>query len=275
MGRFLQLRDFEKYQASAFVLIAANVLPLIGVVFFGWDAFAIISLYWVENVVIGAINVLKMVTCNPDPAEIAKSGSAGGVILQAQDMRKLLQSLGDSKDKVSVANQITKLFFVPFFIVHYGLFCMVHGAFILVFFGHNSFDGNPFDVGRDLLWDVARDRHLGWAVAGLAASHLYSFFRNYLGRGEYRRTVVPALMFQPYARVVVLHVAILFGAFIAVALGSNIGILAILIVGKTLLDLNLHLRERQRNAEPHGPIMPEQILDEAGAMHPTHSASER
>ena len=62
-------------------------------------------------------------------------------------------------------------------------------------------------------------------VVALAASHLYSFFVNYIGHGEYRRTFVVWLMVQPYARVVVLHLAILFGGFIAMALGSNVGVL--------------------------------------------------
>src|SRR6188472_645744 len=70
MHNYLQLRDFEKYRASAWALIAANTLPLFGVLFFGWDTFSIVFLYWVENVIIGAVNVLKMITCSPDPNAI-------------------------------------------------------------------------------------------------------------------------------------------------------------------------------------------------------------
>jgi hypothetical protein len=55
-------------------------------------------------------------------------------------------------------------------------------------------------------------------------------------------------MFQPYGRIVVLHIAILLGAFAVLALGSNIGVLLILIVGKTALDLGFHVWERQYNA---------------------------
>ena len=46
MGNFLQLRDFSKYKSSAWTLIAANSLPLFGVLFFGWDTFSIVFLYW-------------------------------------------------------------------------------------------------------------------------------------------------------------------------------------------------------------------------------------
>jgi hypothetical protein len=224
------------------VLIAANVLPLVGVLALGWDTFAIVALYWVENVVIGAINVLKMITASASREALKEFNAAA-----ASTDRKL-------KDHGS------KLFLVPFFVFHYGLFCLVHGGFILAFFQPELF-GSPLAIASGLV-AVIFERNLGWAVAALAASHLYSFFRNYLGRGEYRRSVVVVQMFRPYVRIVVLHVAILFGAFVVVALGSNIGILTILIVGKTVLDLAMHLRERQRSAEVAEPILPENILQQ-------------
>jgi hypothetical protein len=105
-----------------------------------------------------------------------------------------------------------------------------------------------------------------WCVFALAASHLWSFFVNYLGRGEYRRTVVAVLMAQPYARIVILHVAILLGGFVSMALGSNIGILMLLIVGKTTLDLSLHLHERMKHdlsQAEQPPVLPDQLTVDA------------
>jgi hypothetical protein len=240
------LRGFPEYRASAWALVAANVLPLIGVLLLDWNTFEIVALYWVENVIIGAINVLKMVTCNPNPDEVDWSALTG---------TESRRGVGD------LPHQGAKVFLVPFFMLHYGIFCLVHGVFVFTMFGPESFGFGAFDVGRDFT-AIRGDRYLVLAVAALAGSHLYSFFRNYLGRGEYRRTVVIVQMFQPYARVVVLHVAILFGAFVVVFLGSNIGVLVILIIGKTVLDLTLHLRERERSAKNPEPIMPENILEQ-------------
>jgi hypothetical protein len=45
----------------------------------------------------------------------------------------------------------------------------------------------------------------------------------------------------------VLHIAILFGAFLTMALGSPVGILLILVLLKTVMDVKLHLRERRKN----------------------------
>ena len=45
---------------SALVLVAANLVPLAGVLFFGWSVFATLLLFWVENVIVGGFNVLRM-----------------------------------------------------------------------------------------------------------------------------------------------------------------------------------------------------------------------
>jgi hypothetical protein len=38
---------------SVFAIIAANQLPLLGVLFWGWSVFALLLLFWPENVIIG------------------------------------------------------------------------------------------------------------------------------------------------------------------------------------------------------------------------------
>ena len=251
------MRGFSEFKASALALIAANLLPLFGVIFLGWDAFAIVALYWAENVVIGVINILKMITCNPDPRAI--DWSKFGTPEQVAQFRSQLDEHGKI-EIATLAHHGSKLFLVPFFAFHYGFFCFVHGVFVFAVFGHESFSFGPLGELSNFVREFS-NQHLWWGVIALAASHLYSFFVNYIGRGEYRRTVVPFLMVQPYARVIVLHVAILFGGFVAMALGSNVGVLAILVIGKTLLDLSLHLREHAR-IEGDQSMIPETVLDE-------------
>lgn len=262
------MRGLSDYKTSAYVLIAANALPLVGVLFFGWDTFSIVALYWSENVIIGAINVLKMIACNPDMAAIYayqfnKGGRTDG------DLAKKYASTARS---VQIGNQVSKFGLIPFFIFHYGLFCLVHGIFVFAFFGHDSMAGfGPFGPLRDIIQVFSHER-MWWCVLALAASHLWSFFVNYLGRGEYRRTVVIVLMMQPYARIVILHIAIILGGFLSLALGSNVGILMILIVGKTLLDLSLHLHERMKHdvAEPGPtPVLPDIITGGMAELPPT------
>jgi len=84
------------------------------------------------------------------------------------------------------------------------------------------------------------------AIGLLASSHLFSFFRNFLGDGEYKRTHAATLMMRPYGRIVALHITIIFGAFLTTALGSPLGLLVILMVLKTLVDLAMHQSERTK-----------------------------
>jgi hypothetical protein len=223
-----QIAQFQKNLTNLplIALLVANTLPIIGVLCFGWDAFAIVLLYWSENIVIGFYNVLKMAFVK---------------------MEHPTQHLG-------------KLFAISFFTVHYGGFTGGHGLFILSMFQ----DGNasPFSSGDSwpcflafvqLLINVIRQAisiippNMMYAIAGLFVSHGISFGYNYFYKGERKRTNLGKLMGQPYGRIVVLHVAIIFGGFLTMTMGSPVGVLLILVLLKTIIDVKLHLRERKKN----------------------------
>lgn len=238
--------DFGTYRASAWTLIGANLIPLVGVLFWGWSTFEVVVLYWAENVVLGIINVLKMLACRPDPEQIELDLLGSGP--QAQAVRKAAQKMRHG-ERSQGFEFVGALFLSAFFTFHYGMFCAVHGVFVFALLGDNSpLRGGTAGFGPTEFLRSELTPYLAFAFGGLAISHLVSFFANYIGRREYQRTVLPALMIQPYGRIVVLHLAIIFGAFALVLLDSPVFLLVILIAGKTLLDLKLHLRERRRNA---------------------------
>jgi len=57
-----------------------------------------------------------------------------------------------------------------------------------------------------------------WLAAGaLFFCHAVSFALNFIGRGEYRGETVSTLMMAPYKRIVVLHLTLIFGGGIAMA----------------------------------------------------------
>ena len=196
---------------SVIALIAANLVPVAGVLFFGWEVFPLMFLFWSENVIVGGFNVLKMLC--------AGGGGAAG--------------------------QASKTFLIPFFCVHYGMFTLVHGIFIMAMFGGGRGPGAGFP-GPATFWRVMQENHLGWAVLGLTISRGISFATNYIGNGEYKNVVAPVLMMQPYGRIVVLHITIIFGGFLVMALHSPVLGLLLLVVLKTLMDLGGHLRERRK-----------------------------
>ncbi len=198
---------------SVVALVLANLLPLGGVLFLGWEIFPLVFLFWLENVVVGMFNVLKMLLATP-----SESGA-----------------------------WLVKAFMIPFFCFHYGMFCFVHGAFVFALLGRGVVEmggfPRPAQFGR-----VLESQHLSWAVLALVVSHGVSFGLNYLRSGEYRQARLEVLMHAPYGRVVVLHLAILGGGFLIMSLGSPVWALVLLIALKIGLDLRAHLRERRRFA---------------------------
>ncbi len=185
------------FRASAVVLVAANLVPLFGVLLFDWQVVDVVLLYWFENVVIGAINVLRMLICGP----------------------------------------ARRYSLVLFFILHYGIFCFAHLQALNALLDRSG--------GLGVAWDQQAFLSPFWAgLAAIAASHLFSFFFNFVGGGEYRRTTISKLMGRPYGRIVVLQLAILAGAALIQWLGTTLGLLIALIGVKIVMDLKLHAAER-------------------------------
>lgn len=212
-------------QLSTFSLIAVNLIPLMGVLFFQWDVALVVLIYWCENLIVGAYNLLKMATA-ASPSE---------------------------------KSPFAKLFFLPFFALHYGGFCAVHGFFLvsLLSIGDGAdhlMQGDhfgPFIFLQMLTGVVAylwqeMGVELLWPIVGLVVSHGISMAENYYLDGEYRRVGLSKLMGAPYGRIVVMHVAVLFGAMLILHLGSPLPLLLLLIALKIGLDIQLHKRSHTR-----------------------------
>lgn len=198
-------------------LVLANLVPLVGVAFWGWSVGAIVLLYWIENGIVGLSNLAKMALASAPEA-----------------------------------SRVSKLFLLPFFALHYGVFWVVHGVFVMILFGGSVLGpgslgpfgarGGAFDLAGGLPAGAAAGS-LAWGVASLTLSHAVSFVTNYLRGGEYREVTASQLMARPYGRVVVLHVTIIFGAIAVTMLGAPLGAMFVLVVAKTVIDVRAHLRE--------------------------------
>jgi hypothetical protein len=180
-----------------------NFIPLLGVIFRGWDVANILHLYWAENLAFGLITILKILT-NRHPS----------------------------------AGFPEKVFMAVFFSVHYGMFCYGHAMFV---FG-GLIDGGFFNASTE----ARAYLHSHWfVVLGFFASHLVSYFYNYLGKGEAAGMEPIKVMFLPYGRIVILHVTIIFGGMAVMALGNSTALVGMLVIVKTAGDLMLHFREHR------------------------------
>jgi hypothetical protein len=197
----------QRLRASSLALITANLMPLLGVLALNWDVTPIMVFYWSENLVVGFYNVLKMRRAE---GSVALSGtSLNGRPVQQSDRRAM----------------------IVFFIVHYGMFTLCHGIFVLIMFGARL-SGFFSELGLALLF--------------LTVSHGISYRRNFIGRGEFQRVAFTTLFWQPYGRVVVMHLTILGGGAWAQAKGSPVYALVVLVSLKTLIDLGFHFLEHRK-----------------------------
>ena len=198
-------------RVSLVLLVAANLLPLAGVLLWDWDVFFLLLLFWCENVVIGLFGIARLI--------------------------------------VAASNDTIKegLFLPLFFLVHYGGFMFGH---FMVLFGmySSSVEGlgntaRPEDYYRLML------ENLSWiAVVAMFVSHGWSFVENYMGQSEHERLGAMQAMGLPYKRMFITHVALILGGFFLIESGQPLGGLVILVLLKIGLDVTFHRREHRQLA---------------------------
>lgn len=210
-------------EPSVMVLVAANLLPLGGVLFLGWDLYTLMILYWLETGVIGLFAIVQ----------------------------------------TAMAARWAALFYVPFFMVHFGGFMFGHLIFLTVMFGPDP--GRLEDMAGHLLGTV-REPGMLLALAGLFISHGYSFVANILrplrspghdraaGHVDGVEAREPAsdptaAMGAPYGRVVVMHLTLILGAMLTAMFQNRIAAFSLLIALKVLVDVVAHIR---KNFQPAG-----------------------
>ncbi|MEL6857665.1 MAG: DUF6498-containing protein [Pseudomonadota bacterium] len=198
----------------AWVILAVDLFPIVAVLTLGWGAVALVFLYWLENLILGVVALARMTGAS------VKHGPQG---------------------------LIGMAFLGPFFTVHYGMFCFVHGVFVATF-AIMAVDGQPdFPTPNGLLdFALSSGAHMPVFVLAIILLQVFLFVQDFVLRGEYRKATVDKEMMAPYGRIVVLHIGLFAGAFALVALGEPmLGILA-LIGLRAFWGVVLTLLRRQR-----------------------------
>ena len=193
-----------------------------GVFWFGWDAGIIVFLYWVENVVIGLLNIPKILACRKTLPAVSYRATGGDEDYQFDE--------ADRREPIGGL-----IFLSVFFSFHYGLFCVGHYVFL-----KSTYKTLPemVNILPALLCPV-----LFWSLLGLTLSHIISMGVNFYGKGEYKNRTSNKQMFMPYSRIVLLHIVIIFSGLVAVATGQGMATLLLLVLLKIGFDLAAHLVE--------------------------------
>jgi len=181
------------------LIVALNLLPIAGVLLWGWQTFDLVFLYWMENLIIGAFSALRMA----------------------------------ARPYQHPLDLVFPLFLVPFFLLHYGAFCWGHGQFVMSMFAD---DGAQRQSLFEAVNAALQQTPMLMAVLALVALQLIDWIRDTLQHG-FGAQGIKDLMVAPYRRIVVLHLTIIFGGFVIMALGQPATGLLMLIAIKTASDI--------------------------------------
>jgi len=219
-----QMHSSLSSRLTPLALVLGNLLPVVGILAWGWDVASVVIFYWTENLIIGFYNILKMLSRAPT----------------------------EGKGKSA--------FMALFFTVHYGGFCAAHGFFVVELFDIQTANPAVGTAGHaaaipflGLLGEIVSfilaiaPNYWLWGFAALAVSHGFSWLNHWWVQGERLNQGLDKLMAQPYKRIITMHVVIIFGGMGIQALGSPWPLLLLLISLKVIADITAHLREHQRS----------------------------
>ncbi|MES2601664.1 MAG: DUF6498-containing protein [Pseudomonadota bacterium] len=203
----------------AAILILSNLVPLAGILFWGWDTFVLLCLYCLETAVIGFWTIARVATMSRDPGSAAGRSIAGTLALAG------------------------------FFTVHAGLFMTVHMLFIYTLFA-GPWTGRIHDA-RDFIRLIVIGKDLWIPLLALFVGQGAIFINDAVNRFVFAKVPLSgadtgAIMGGFYKRIVIMHVAIMGGAFIAQAIGTAAPLIVLV-----LLKIAIEIRFQMNSSKQH------------------------
>jgi len=219
---------------ATLILLAANLLPLAGVLFWNWDAFVILVLYWFETAIIGFWTLVRIATASRE--------ALGGIKMEGSTSAPSPFGLA------------------LFFVAHAGIFMGVHFVFLWVLFSgdwakriHGPIEFvEKLIIGTDLWLPLL----VLFAARGIVFFYplIHARLRRWINPQRPARVkpapsddIAHAIVGGFYARIIVMHIAILAGGFLSFF--GSIAPLIILIAIKTAVDLGMHFAFDTRDVD--------------------------
>jgi hypothetical protein len=214
--------------------LIVDLLPVYAVFAWGWDATPLVLLYWVENVIIGVMTLPRILVSG------ARMGLGGALF---------------------------GLFIAGFFTIHYGMFCTVHGVFLVAMAGWAdgtmqaaqaaALNGTEDSIPNMIEYAMASAPHADWIVAVIAGFQVFLFVWQFIGKGEWRTADPGDEMGAPYGRIVLLHLGLFVGFGALIVMGQPMAGVLALILAHAVWGVFSNGREPKRAAaEPEAAARP-------------------
>jgi len=203
---------------SPVVGLVGNLIPLGGVLYWGWDTFQLLMLYWMETTILAFWTMMRLSRLS---GEECGTFTVNGVEKKA-----------------------TPLGLVGFFALHSGAFILGHLLFLWLMFSHEWL--KTIHSAGDFFHGLFVANGIWIALLCMFIASGVSFFVNPKpapGRSATGEKIDPVggIVAVLYLRIVIMQVAIIFGAWFSGFTGS-LAPLLIVIGLKTLLDLGMASR---------------------------------
>jgi hypothetical protein len=168
---------------SLLLLIISNLITIYIAVRENWDLSTVMWVYWVQSIVIGIFNFVRIYQL--------KEFSTENFTINGQPVT----STDEARNFVAL-----------FFAAHYGLFHFVYLFFLIIgpFSSRYGYSGNPTDF-----------KYVVLASLVFFFNHLYSYLHN--KPVDNKKQNIGAIMFYPYARILPMHFAFFLGATAGIA----------------------------------------------------------
>jgi len=202
-------------QPAVLFIVAGNLVPLAGVLFFGWQLLAVMLAFWLDSVAIGIY-------------------TAGRIVLARLD----------GKAASGRSSAVTRVYRAVDFTVQYAFISAVHGLLIIGLFGGvaDKLAGRTAELEIDIL-GVLGQRETLVAAAAVLLTRGMDFVSGYLRTHAYEQADIGKEQSSPYRRSYLQHVVVVLGGGISLALHSPVAALVLLVVLKTAGDLIARARQ--------------------------------
>lgn len=227
---------FIQNYPSVVTIVAVNLMPLMGVVWYDWDPFAVLFIYWIQTGIIGYFSFLKIKkVCEYEPPE------------------RRIQVIAFTVRKSSRAQPTSKIIRDYRGVLLYG---MISSLVLLIFFtGYASKKTLGWDIlyySFPAVWASISGSFLAISLGSFSffLNHGYSYFFNFLGKKEYLNSNLEEQLTFPIERVGSIWGAIFIAITVLGFIPHLFTVIASLVFLKIMLDVYAHVKEHGKFVLP-------------------------
>ena len=187
---------------SLWFLLFSNIATIFFAITENWNLSTIMWVYWFQNIIIGFFNFIRILQL--------KEFSTKEFKVNGQPVQ---------------STRGTKVFIAFFFLFHFGFFHFVYLMFLLT---------NTFTKMYGSIPNSVELKYILITALLFFINHLFSYFYN--KPRDTKKQNIGSLMFYPYARIIPMHLTIIFGSLFG-------GALPLFLVLKTFADATMHIVE--------------------------------